>query len=258
MKTKGIIFTVLGIIAIAVAAVFFVKQKETIENNEAAIASLQEDLSATKDSENELKNLSSQQNEELSNILSELAAISGRTSSLKVDLESGSAEISTAQQIEESIKAIKNKIAALERVNSSAASKNKEFQKVIDNFKKVVEEQEAEISSLKEEIREKDKTIKTQQSTIDSQLQTIQKQKEDLEALVAKQAKSLYDAGAALEEIGDASPKVSWSNNKKKVGAMTQSIYKQALIYYQKALESGYAAARDRIDEIQTKITPEE
>lgn len=255
MKKTNWIIAVAAVILIAAAAIFCARQNRTIKDNEEVISNLESQLTSSQDSESELKNLTMQQNEELSDIMSELAAIAGRTTDLKEDLENGTAALSQANSIKQSISDIRAKIASLERANSSNIRQSKEFQRVIDNFKVVVEKQEAEINSLKAEIEAKDKTIKTQQSTIDTQVQTISKQKEELEALVKKQARSLFDAGADLEEIGDASPKVSWSNNRKKVAAMQQTIYQEALKYYQMAFEAGYTPAAEAIDSVKVKIT---
>lgn len=256
MKNSSFVVVIIAAVVIAAAAIFCVKQNKTIKESNSTIEALETQLSTSRDSENELKAMTLQQNEELSDIMSELASIAGRTTALKEDLENGNAAMSQANNISESIAAIRKKISSLEQANSSNIRRSKEFQKVIDNFKEVVAKQEAEITSLKAEIETKNQTIKTQQNTIDSQVQTISKQKEELEALVAKQAKSLFDAGADLEEIGDASPKVTWSNNKKKLAVMQQSLYQQALKYYQMSLEAGYAPAEEAIATVSAKITP--
>lgn len=254
MKTREIIIAVVSALALIAACWYISGQKKEISQKETEIQSLKTGLSAAADSAAVFKDMTARQNEELSSIMMELSAIAGRTSNLKIDLESGSAELSTAQQIENSIAAIKKRIKDLEHANTSAAKNNTEFQAVIDNFKKIVLEQEEEINRLKDEIDEKNRTIKSQQVTIDSQLETIAKQNEELELMVANQAKALFEAGMNLEELGDASPKVSWSNNKKKVEAMQQTIYREALVYYGKALEAGYAPAEAKIEEVKAKL----
>lgn len=215
---------------------------------------LKSELSASQDNESSLKDQIFDRNQEMSIILDELASIAGRTSSLKMDVESGSASISQAQQIESSIDAIKERIASLEKSNSKISRRDKEFQTVIENFKKVVAEQEAQISALKKEIAEKNIRIADQQSTIENQYRTIGEQRESLQDLLLSQAKSLYQAGADIESIADDAPSVSWKKNRQKVEEMTQTLYRKALDYYQKALDAGYEPAEEAIIAVQEKI----
>lgn len=162
--------------------------------------------------------------------------------------------MSQADQISRSITEIKAKIAALEKSASVLSGKNKNFERMIDGFNKVIQEQEQQIFVLRQEIQTKDQRIREQSDTISLQLQIITEQKEDLERTVARQAKLLYDAGAELEEVADNAPEVSWRKNKAKVANMQQSIYKSALIYYEKAWEAGYEGAEAAVNSIREKI----
>ena len=238
--------------------VYLVRQNKELAESKAAIEGIQSELVSSRNSEAELKDRIYDRNQEMSIILSELAAISGRTSSLKVDVESGSASISQAQQIEENIAAIKKRISDLEKAGSSASKKDREFQTVIENFKKVVAQQEQQINSLKEEIRQKDILIADQQTTIDRQQQTIGIQKKNLDEMVAAQAKALFDAGVTLEQIADDAPQVSWKKNRQKLDEMSQSIYRKAREYYTMALEAGYEPASEALASVDEKIRTEE
>jgi len=251
-KEKFII--AVALVALAVAAFYIVKQEKTIKESQANIENLNTDLNQTKESESQLKDLSERQNAELSDIMQELAVIAGRTSNLKIDVESGAAELSTAQHIERSIDAIRNRIAKLEQSNAKASRSNKEFQKVIDNFKVVVAEQEKEIANLKEEIAQKNVKIKSQQNTIEAQLKTISEQNAILQNLLVEQAQALYDAGKDLEAIGDASPQVRFKKNKQKVEDHATQIYNRSMVYYQKALNAGCEAASERLDSVKIKL----
>ena len=218
------------------------------------VEDLKNELAASKADQESLRSQYIEQNEEMSRILNELASVSGKTASLRLDVENGSARISQADQISSNIEAIKARIAALEKSNSVMSGKNKEFKGMIDGFNKVIEEQELQISSLKEQINGMDRTIKAQKDTIDNQNRTILLQKEDLERTVARQAEMLCEAGIALEEIADNAPQVSWKKNKEKVGAMAQDIYKKALVYYRQSYEAGYSPAKDHISSVNAKI----
>lgn len=229
--------------------------------DKSLIEELQTELSEVKADRSSLQNQYRQQNEELSRIIEELAAVSGKTATLRMDVESGSARMTQAETISASIDAIKAHIAALEKENSVFSGKNKEFKKMVDGFHKVIEEQEQQIASLKRDIENKEMTIRSQKETIasqsktiDDQMATIIDQSEELKRTVAEQAKMLCDAGIMMEEIADNAPEVSWKKNKEKIASMAQDIYAKALSYYQESYESGYKPALERIEAVKAKI----
>lgn len=233
----------------------------TFGNTDAQVEALKNELTELKESNSALKKSYISQNEDISRILDQIVTITGRTASLRQDVERGSADIAQAEQIYSSIEQIRRRIDELEKAYSSVVSKNKEFQKVISGLKEVITEQEGQIQSLKEEIVAKDQTIaeqretiRTHEDTIAVRDETIRFQNEALQATVTKQARMLYDAGVQLEEIADNAPDVSWRKNKEKVDIMTQDIYRKALLYYQQAYEAGYEPALQAITSIQTKI----
>lgn len=193
----------------------------------------------------------------LDNVFVELAALSKNAVDLKADVESGTARISTVEGIENSIDDIKQQLADLDKLTRN----NRQLRNAIANLKKVVAEKEAEIAALKKEIESKDKTIASQKNTISSQentisaqLGTISAQKDELKRMVAEQARMLYQAGADLEEIADASPELSLKKNKAKVKNWTREMYESALVYYNKALETGYAEAESAIARVSSKL----
>ena len=73
---------------------------------------------------------------EMNEILNELSAITGRTNSLKLDIESGTAQITEADEIQGNIDEIKKKLDDLEKM----ASKDKANQKLIGSLRKTIEE----------------------------------------------------------------------------------------------------------------------
>lgn len=227
----------------------------------AELEALREDYAQLKESNDALKQSYISQNEDVSRILDELNAISGRTAALRGNMENGSADMAQADRIFSNIQDIRKRIEKLESSYASAVAKNREFAKMIDGFKKLIEDQEGQIDALKKEIEARDNTIAKQsetieihENTIERQDETIRRQNEELSATVAKQARMLYEAGAQLEEIGDNAPDVSWKKNKEKIDVMIQDIYKKALMYYQQSYEDGYSPALEAIAKIQTKI----
>jgi len=232
-----------------------------VDANKNATSQIEEDLrqelAASKAQHKDLQDQYIQQNQEITNILTELAAVTGKTADLRLDVESGSAKMTQADQISSNIESIKAKISALEKSNSVLSGKNKDFKKMIDGFNQVIEEQEHQISSLRKEIEGKDATIRSQKDTIDTQSKTIVEQNKKLQETVEAQAKMLCDAGETLEAIADNTPQVSWKKNKEKVAAMSQDIYRKAREYYQRSYESGYAPAKEHLAIVNSKIAAE-
>lgn len=192
----------------------------------------------------------------IDNILQQLAQISGRTVTLRSDIESGVVELTQVRQIEESIEDIKGKLKKLDAL----ASRSAELQKMVVSLKKVIEEKEVEIAELKAEIRAKDLTINLQQDTINaqsgtirSQIATISAQQEDIRAALQEQARMLFQAGQDFEQLGDNAPEVSRRKDKAKVQAFADEMYEKALFYYRQAAESGYPQAVVRIEELEQK-----
>lgn len=225
---------------------------------------LMAELQETKEAKTAIQQGYIDQNKEMGSILAELASISTRTVSLREDVESGKAAMTTAEQIDNSIRNIKARINSLEKENSALKGKNKEFAKMLDGLKDVIAQKEGEISSLKQEIAAKDetiarqgKTISDQKETISQQLETIEHQNEQLRSKVAQQARMLFDAGSLLEDIADNVPEVRLRRNKEKVSMLAQDIYKKARSYYQMAAEAGNSDAAEAIASVNAKIQAE-
>lgn len=198
-----------------------------------------------------------EQSRQMDDILSELSAISGRTNSLRLDLENGTARITEAEQIQNHITGIKEKIETLTRL----AADDKSGKKMVETLKKVIDEKEQEISVLKREILRKDETIRAQgekierqEGTIDEQLKTISAQEERLRQRLVEQAAMLLQAGKDFETLADASPSVSWKKNKQKVGDWTLEMYNKAMTYYLNARDAGNDEAPARIESLKGKI----
>lgn len=193
----------------------------------------------------------------LDRIFTELSSISSRTVLLKTDVESGSAELSQAEQIENSISDIKAQLATLDKMSS----RDNELGKVVANLKNVISEKEKEISELKKQIEEMDitildqhNTIRSQETTISSQLVTINNQKNALRRQVTEQARMLYQAGLDFEEIADASPETTFRKNREKVKNWAQSMYEKALFYYEKSFAAGYMDAEEGVVRVKEKL----
>ena len=191
------------------------------------------------------------------NILQELSQISGSTAVLRSDLEQGTARLNQVEMIENSIDEIKTKLDLLERLTKDNAA----YKKMVSSLKSVIAEKEKEIEGLRTEIQAKDRTIteqnekiSAQHGTILLQNETITAQQANLEKAVKEQARMLFQAGADFELLGDESPTVSRRKDKAKVKSLTLEMYEKALLYYGKALETGYTEASDRIAAVKEKM----
>ena len=191
------------------------------------------------------------------NILQELSQISGSTAVLRTDVEQGTARLNQVQMIENSIGDIKAKLSRLEQLSKD----NAQFKKLVSSLKTAIAEKEKEIEELKAEIQSKDKTINeqnemisAQHGTIAQQNETITAQQANLEKAVADQARLLFQAGQDFETLGDESPTVSRRKDKAKVQSLTAEMYEKAILYYSKALETGYSAAAARIETVKEKL----
>jgi chromosome segregation ATPase len=191
------------------------------------------------------------------NILQELSQISGSTAVLRSDVEQGTARLNQVEVIENSIDEIKSKLDQLERLTKDNAA----YKKMVSSLKSVIAEKEKEIEGLRAEIQAKDRTIteqnekiSAQHGTILLQNETITAQQANLEKAVKEQARMLFQAGADFELLGDESPTVSRRKDKAKVKSLTLEMYEKALLYYGKALETGYAEASDRIAAVKEKM----
>ena len=191
------------------------------------------------------------------NILQELSQISGSTAVLRTDVEQGTARLNQVQMIENSIGDIKAKLSRLEQLSKD----NAQFKKLVSSLKTAIAEKEKEIEELKAEIQSKDQTINeqnemisAQHGTIAQQNETITAQQATLEKAVSEQARLLFQAGQDFETLGDESPTVSRRKDKAKVQSLTAEMYEKAILYYSKALETGYSAAAARIETVKEKL----
>ena len=173
-------------------------------------------------------------------------------------MEQGTARLNQVEMIESSIQDIKGKLDRLEQLTRD----NAEYRKVVSSLKTVIAEKEKEIEGLRAEIVEKDRTISeqsekitAQHGTIVMQTETINAQQATLEKAVREQSQMLFQAGQDFEQLGDDVPAVSRRKDKAKVRTLTVEMYEKAILYYTKALETGYADAAARIDAVREKMS---
>jgi len=213
---------------------------------------LKEKYQELQKSQETLRDSYADQASEMEKIFQDLSKISGKTSALRLDVESGTAKITQAEQIQTNIDAIKQRIANLQKLGNE---KDKKYAAMLEELNGLIAQKEEEIENLKNEIASRDNTIKTQQGTIEEQLNTISRQESALEQKVAEQAKSLYQAGADFEELADNAPEVTRNKNKAKIDEWALSMYKKAFNYYSAAEIAGYAPASLKLEQVEAKIS---
>lgn len=249
-------FDKIACLALAAALMGGCLDRQTVTDS-PEVEDLKRELAQLKESSKELQDKYILQNEEMTRILEEVSVITGRTSDLRIDVENGAARLTQAEQLSASITQVKAKLSALEKSLTAMGGKNKDFEKMIDGLNKVIGQQESIIFDLREVIESKDYTIERQRDTITYQNMTIERQMAELENLVFEQAKSLCEAGIALEQVADDAPAVSWRKNKEKLDAYRQNLYKMALSSYRKSFDSGYEPAREHVASVLAKIQAE-
>jgi len=255
MRTLQII-ALSGCLILAASCDFLVPRGETVPKEDYdTVVQAYEDLKASAEV---TRNGYIEQAAAVDNILQELSLISGSTAVLRTDLEQGTARLNQVEMIESSIQDIKGKLDRLEQLTRD----NAEYRKVVSSLKTVIAEKEKEIEGLRAEIVEKDRTISeqsekitAQHGTIVMQTETINAQQATLEKAVREQSQMLFQAGQDFEQLGDDVPAVSRRKDKAKVKTLTVEMYEKAILYYTKALETGYADAAARIDAVREKMS---
>ena len=245
-----------GCLILAASCDFLVPRGETVPKEDYdTVVQAYEDLKASAEV---TRNGYIEQAAAVDNILQELSLISGSTAVLRTDLEQGTARLNQVEMIESSIQDIKGKLDRLEQITRD----NAEYRKVVSSLKTVIAEKEKEIEGLRAEIVEKDRTISeqsekitAQHGTIVMQTETINAQQATLEKAVREQSQMLFQAGQDFEQLGDDVPAVSRRKDKAKVKTLTVEMYEKAILYYTKALETGYADAAARIDAVREKMS---
>lgn len=205
------------------------------------------------------------QNSELASILSELSEVSGKTTRLQLNVEN--AKMTQADEIENSLASLRERIDALEKEADRARKLDKKLAvsaKTIKQLKETVTAQQDEISRLQRTLEEKEKTIARQGSVIAEQKdsisvrnQTISSQQKAIEKTLEQQTEMLYRAGLEFEKLADdgaAALDVNGHRDRNKVREYKKTIYAKSIIFYQEASSQNHPLADGRIDIVMEKM----
>lgn len=224
----------------------------------------------TRDAKESLRSVQenyARQNRELSSILAELSELSLQATALQINPESGSRQLTLAEQIDSNLDAIRVRIDRLEKEAERARNLDKDMAlsvQTIRRLRSTVANQKKEIENLRNIISDKDATINrqntviaVQKDTISEQIQTILRQKTELKHSLDQQTEMVFKAGCEFERLGDESDvalSVSGRKDKEKVRQYKKAIYEKANQFFQQAASKDHAEAKGRCEVIAYKI----
>lgn len=233
----------------------------------SSLEASQEETMETKQELSDLKENYARQNEELTSILSELSELSSQTTALHLNVENAEAPLSQAEQLDNSLDALRERISKLEKEADRARKLDKKLAisaKTIVQLKETVTNQENEITRLRQSLQDKEKTIKEQGNVIANQVDTIHgqsqkilSQQEDLQKLFDSQVQMLFQAGQEFEKLadeGDTALDVGGRKDKNRVKEYKKSIYAKAIHFYLEAAGQGHNAANERVEAVRNKM----
>lgn len=214
---------------------------------EAENAELKEEYESLKRQNDQNKKNILSQTEAINEALSELSEISGRTTALRLNVESGNAKLTQAEKLHANISNLKERLEILEK----SLANNSELKKTVVALKTVIAEKEKEINELRIVISEQTKTIEKQDEiidlqsfTINNQLELIEKKNRELQSSLKSQIELIYQSGCKFEEIANMDLDVSFKKNKKKVADFKRMLQLKALEYYKAASDKGHHQAK--------------
>jgi len=257
MKTSK--FIIIGaLLAIVLTSCGKLVKKEVLDASEQENKELRDSLK-------EMQDNFVAQNEELNSILEELSSINCQTLSLQLNVENGVADQTQAEKISDNIQTIKERIDRLEKEAQRARKLNKDLAiatSTIKTLRQTIANQEQEIDRLKKVVSEQSDTIETQKDTILNQQENLKKQnalilsqKNQLDEIVKRQTRLLFEAGAEFESLADeGSFTIKGKKDRASVAEYRKSIYEKSITFYREALRQGHPDAEAKIAGVQEKI----
>lgn len=232
-----------------------------------ALEDSKQETKQTKQSLQSVQENYAKQNRELTAILEEISELSCQTTSLQINPENGSRQLTQAEQISEGLDRVKNRIDRLEKEAERARQLDKDMALSVKTIKKLrttVANQQKEIDKLVAVVSDKDATIgrqntviSVQKDTISDQMRTIRRQKDELKRSLDRQTEMVYQAGLEFERLGNEADKmlaVSGKKDKEMVRSYKKAIYEKAAECYIQAANMNHAGAKGRSEVISYRI----
>lgn len=224
---------------------------------EAENAELKQEYESLKQRNDQNKKNILSQTATINEALSELSEISGKTTALRLNVESGNAKLTQAEKLHANISNLKERLEILEKSLANSA----ELKKTVVALKTVIAEKEKEINELRNVISEQTKTIEkqggiinSQSSTINQQIKLIEKKNRELQSSLKSQIDLIYQSGCEFEEIANMDLEVSFKKNKKKVADFKRMLQMKALEYYKAASDNGHYQAKVKYKALYNKL----
>ena len=185
-----------------------------------------------------------EKNKVINNVLSELRQLTGATTNLRHDIESGGGRVNQAQEIQERLDVLKQTLSGIRQSAKKDDNTDSNLLATVANLQQIIVQKEEEIAQLQQQIIEKDETIRTQQNTIN--LQQLQ--------LLKKQQESWYQLGESLHDVVKELPKVKGRKDKRNVKNARLYILNKSLECFQQAHQLGHAKAQNMCTKIEREI----
>lgn len=177
------------------------------------------------------------QNKIITNVVSELRKLTSHTTNLRMNIESGQAEVGHADEIQTRLNELKK---LLTNIPKGENNNNKDVLATIENLHLLINEKEKEIKLLKIQIEEQNKTIQNQSLTIEAQKDKLEK----------KEKESWYTLGEELFMVSTELPKVRGRKDKRNIKNAKFYILNKAKECMDRAHELGHPNANAKSKEI--------
>lgn len=178
------------------------------------------------------------QNKIITNVVSELRKLTNHTTNLRLNIESGQAEMGHADEIQTRLNELKKLLTNIPKGEKN--NNNKDVLATIENLHLLINEKENEIKLLKLQIEEQNKTIQNQSLTIEAQKDKLEK----------KEKESWYTLGEELFMVSAELPKVRGRKDKRNVKNAKFYILNKAKECMDRAYELGHPNAKAKSKEI--------
>lgn len=190
------------------------------------------------------------QSASINNILQELSDITTMSNTVRANLETGDAQITQAEEIQNRINNLKDILAQQKSVNKE----NKELLRTIDGLNEIITQKEMEIATLKMEIENQRETIAGQEKTIGEQEKEIAL-KERL--LLEYHQGMIYEMAEELYNVSHELPKVRGAKDKKNIKNTRYYILNKALECAQEAEKLKHPGAANLVRQINVAMGEE-
>lgn len=171
----------------------------------------------------------------ISGVVAELRQLTGVTTTLRRNVETGVGELNQAEEIKERLAILKQKLKSYSADGNKSKGQSEELLATIANLQQIIVQKEEEISQLQQQIRLRDETIRVQKNTIDKQQ----------EELLSRQQNAWFVLGKELYEVAGELPKVKGRKDKKNIKNTKYYILNKSKECFEQASQLGHFQATE-------------